>query len=190
MESNEFWKDVSGYEGLYQVSNKGQIKSICSHVRLQNGELMLKKPHILKPQSRNGYKCVNLFKDGKSRTLNIHRLVAEAFVPNPQNYPVVNHKDEDKANNIVGNLEWCSHAYNLNYKSAQRRRAISQGKAVCQFDKNGVLIARYPTLSDACRSTGINFRNISLCCKNKRKTAGGYYWVYAQQEVERNREFI
>lgn len=84
----EIWKDVVGYEGLYQVSDRGRIKSICSYVRLQNGELMKKKPHILKLQDRCGYKCVNLFKGGRSHTLNIHRLVAEAFLPNPHRYSI------------------------------------------------------------------------------------------------------
>ena len=197
----EIWKDVVGYEGLYQVSNKGRIKSICSHVRLQNGELMKKKPHILKPQNRCGYRCVNLFKDGRSRTVNIHRLVAESFLCNPHNYEVVNHKDENRANNNVDNLEWCTYAYNINYGTAKRRRAISQGKVVIQLDKNGRFIKRHLTLMDACRDTGVDFRNISLCCNRRRKTAGGYHWkfeqaneqqmlFYAQQEIERNRKFI
>lgn len=165
----EIWKDVVGYEGLYQVSDRGRIKSICSYVRLQNGELMKKKPHILKLQDRCGYKCVNLFKGGRSHTLNIHRLVAEAFLPNPHRYSVVNHKDENKSNNSLSNLEWCTHAYNLSYGTAQRRRAVSQGKVVIQLDKNGAFIKRHLTLMDACRDTGINFQNISQCCNNKRK---------------------
>ena len=178
MGMGENWKDISGYEGLYQVSDMGRVKSICSHVRLQNGELMKKKPHILKPQNRCGYRCVNLFKDGSIHTVNIHRLVTESFLPNPHNYPVVNHKDENKTNNNVGNLEWCSHAYNLNYGTAKRRRAISQGKVVLQLDKNGVLIKRHLTLMDAYRDTGVDYRNISLCCYHKRKTAGGYCWKF------------
>lgn len=183
----EIWKDVVGYEGLYQVSDRGRIKSICSYVRLQNGELMKKKPHILKLQDRCGYKCVNLFKGGRSHTLNIHRLVAEAFLPNPHRYSVVNHKDENKSNNSLSNLEWCTHAYNLSYGTAQRRRAVSQGKVVLQLDKNGAFIKRHLTLMDACRDTGINFQNISQCCNNKRKTAGGYCWKFEeQQEIQRN----
>ncbi len=187
----EIWKDVVGYEGLYQVSDRGRIKSICSYVRLQNGELMKKKPHILKLQDRCGYKLVNLFKGGRSHTLNIHRLVAEAFLPNPHRYSVVNHKDENKSNNSLSNLEWCTHAYNLSYGTAQRRRAVSQGKVVIQLDKNGAFIKRHLTLMDACRDTGINFQNISQCCNNKRKTAGGYCWKFEeQQEIQRNQEFI
>lgn len=181
----EIWKDVVGYEGLYQVSNMGRVKSICSFVRLQNGELMKKKPHVLKPQNRVGYKCVNLFKEGRSHTVSIHRLVAKAFLPNCHNYPIVNHKDENKTNNNVENLEWCNNAYNINYGTAKRRRAISQGKAVLQLNKNGVLVKRHLTLMDACRDTQIDYRNISLCCNNRRKTAGGYCWKF-----ERNNEFI
>lgn len=104
----EIWKDITGYEGLYQVSNLGRVKS----TQYFHGT----NERILKPIStHNGYFRVHLRKDGKLKTFKIHRLVAEAFIPNPDNLPQINHKDEDKTNNRVDNLEWCSARYNCNY---------------------------------------------------------------------------
>ena len=104
----EEWKDIKGYEGLYQISNKGRVKSL--------GNNKTKKEKILKPRKCNGYFSVRLCKKGeKPKPFDIHRLVAEHFLPNPDNLPVVNHKDENKLNNNVENLEWCTFAYNTIY---------------------------------------------------------------------------
>ncbi len=111
----EVWKSINGYDGLYEVSNYGRVRSLDHYDclgRLQRGR-------VLKPQ-RDGkglYLHIGLWKDGKSKPRNIHRLVAEAFIPNPNNLPEVNHKDENKLNNSVSNLEWCDHKYNNNYGS-------------------------------------------------------------------------
>ena len=104
----EEWKDIKGYEGLYQISNKGRVKSL--------GNNKTRKEKIRDGKIGNrGYKKISLCKNGKEKKYSIHRLVAEAFLPNPDNLPVVNHKDENKLNNNVENLEWCTQAYNVNY---------------------------------------------------------------------------
>lgn len=109
----EVWKDIAGYEGLYQVSNFGRVKS-TPRARTKGG--------LLKPQhDRKGYIVFGLCKNGRNRMLKAHRLVAEAFIPNPGNLPEVNHKDEDKANNCADNLEWCTTPYNINYGTRTAR---------------------------------------------------------------------
>ena len=113
---NEIWKDIEGYEGLYQISNYGRVKSLRFNHTDNN-------PRILKNVIVKGYCCVNLYKDKKMKMLKVHRLVAQAFIPNPNNLPVINHIDEDKTNNFVGNLEWCSVEYNSRYGTARQRGA-------------------------------------------------------------------
>ena len=115
----EIWKDVKGYEELYQVSNYGQIRSVDRTVGYRyKGKQRIYKGRMLKQVVRNGYLSVSLSKENKLKQKNIHRLVAEAFLPNPFNLPVINHIDENKKNNMVSNLEWCSCAYNTNYKKS------------------------------------------------------------------------
>ena len=110
---NEIWKDIPGYEGKYEVSNLGNVRSLNYN---RSGE-----PKLLKQGNVNGYKVVILYKDGKKKTCNVHRLVAMTFIPNPDNLPIVNHKDEDKSNNNVNNLEWCTYKYNNTYGTARER---------------------------------------------------------------------
>lgn len=124
----EIWKDVKGYEGKYQISNLGRVKSLNYARR--------KQVRILRPgiQKKTGYISVSLLKEGKQKTKTIHRLVAEAFIPNPKNLKQINHKDENKQNNCVNNLEWCSAKYNSNY--GHRNAIISKklkfgGKIIC-----------------------------------------------------------
>lgn len=108
----EEWRSVIGYEGLYEVSNTGRVRSLDRCVKYSNGQIHLYKGKILSPVIKdNGYLVVNL----QRRTFYIHRLVTEAFIPNPDNLIEVNHKDEDKTNNSVDNLEWCDHKYNVNF---------------------------------------------------------------------------
>ncbi len=136
----EQWRDIKGYEGLYQVSNLGNIKSlqrIQCYDYANNGvrkRVTSEKQLIPSPTGENHYLCVTLYKNGKRCTKAIHRLVAETFMPNPLGLPQVNHKDEDKFNNSASNLEWCSSKYNINYGSANSRRS-NRLKAV----KGGVL---------------------------------------------------
>lgn len=118
-----------------------------------------------------GYLFVTLSKGNDVKPKRINRLVAEAFIPNPENLEFVNHKDENKANNAVENLEWCSVEYNNRYSLA---------KAILQFDQNGNLVAEWQAVSDASRVTGINRSNIAQCCMGKRRSAGKYIWRYKE----------
>lgn len=112
----EIWRDIKGYEGLYQVSNLGRVKSLERYVKGIYGLRKVQQKIISITRIRtNGYMQVHLTKNGIAKTYQVHRLVAEAFIPNPHNLPIVNHKDENKINNCVWNLEWCTYSYNLTY---------------------------------------------------------------------------
>lgn len=167
----EIWKDIVGYEGLYKVSNLGKVMSFWG-----------KKPKLLKPQKENsGYLHIVLINNTKSRTnFYLHRLVAQAFLPNPNNLPCVNHKDENKTNNRVSNLEFCTHKFNINYGTAKERIAKKLSKPVLQYDKNGNFIKEYPSTKDAERKTGLYQESICRVCKGKYHTCGGYIWKYKQ----------
>ena len=127
MTENEIWKDVAGYEGFYQVSNKGNVRSVArkdSIGRKRDGR-------ILKPRyDKDGYLNVGLCKNGKSKTKNVHRLVAESFIPNPKGFLEINHKDESKSNNRVENLEWCTREHNMNHGTLIERSSQARSKKV------------------------------------------------------------
>lgn len=162
----EEFRDIPDYEGVYEVSNLGRVKNV------ETGR-------ILKPfKTTTGYLKVDLCKNGIRRSATIHRLVAYAFLPNPQNLPCVNHKDEDKTNNAVDNLEWCDHQYNNNYGTRNERISESQYKPVLQFDKNGNFIREWPGVIKVEEETGMNHSHISGCCLGKRKSAGGFIWKF------------
>lgn len=169
--NEEIWRDIKNHEGKYQVSNMGRVRSLNYKM---TGRIEILRPAI----HTEGYLECSLCHNGKIKKYYVHRLVAEAFLPNPDNLPQVNHKDECKTNNKVDNLEWCTHEYNSTYGTMQARAAKSKSKSVKQLTKTGELIATYPSLKQACRETGIHRSNICGCCKNKYKTAGGYRWEY------------
>lgn len=122
----EIWKDIVGYEGRYQISNMGRIRSVARVVTWKNGSVKTYKSRIMKTNKRGEYIGVSLYKDYKSKDFMVHRLVAEAFIPNPNNLPFVNHIDEDKLNNVVDNLEWCTRQYNNNYGRRNEKISIKQ----------------------------------------------------------------
>ena len=159
----ETWKAIAGYEELYEVSDEGNIRSLnFNHTG---------KEKILKPRkTHRGYLQVLLYKDGKYKVMSVHRLVAQAFIPNPNNIETVNHKDEDKTNNSASNLEWMTNKDNVTY---------SQARQVQMFDKStGELLATFPSMMEAERVTGIANQSICSCCLGKLKSAGGYAWCH------------
>ena len=164
---NEEWRDVVGYEGLYQVSSEGRVKSLKRKGR--------RKERILKHQiDRNGYLRLNLCAGGKSRLLFVHRLVCQAFHENPDNNPCVNHIDENKTNNAARNLEWCTYEENNNHGTRNERAS----KPVGQYSLEGKLIKLWPSLTEVKRQTGFDQGNISLAANGKRKQAYGFIWKY------------
>ena len=182
----ENWKNIKGYEGFYQVSNLGRIKSVERDIYCQNGIVHHLKEKILVPALNNkGYQYVNLSKNGKGKLMLVHRLVAMAFIPNPENKPQVNHKDENPLNNCVDNLEWCTASYNALYgtrneRIIQNRRSYKFGNAP---HAKPVFCEELNKTFDCAKRVeeelGILGTSISNVCKGKRKTAGGFHWRYA-----------
>lgn len=170
----EIWKYIVDYEDLYQISNKGNVKS------LENNKT--KKEKILKqPVDKDGYLFVCLCKNGKIKNFKVHRLVAEAFIQNPNNLPQVNHKDENKQNNCVENLEFCTAKYNNKYGTKNKRIAEKLSKPVLQIDKTtNEVISEFTSIMEVERQLGISCSNISECCNNKphHNTAYGFKWKY------------
>ena len=170
----EIWKDIAGFEGLYQVSNLGNVRSLRKSWA-SNGE----KFHIMRPSINRGYAYLSLRDlNGGDTSFPVHRLVALAFIPNPEGFKCVNHKDENKLNNNVDNLEWCTLAYNFNYGTARARQGISYGKPVEQLTVDGLVIASYCSAEVASKLTGMDSSSIHKCCRGKRQSAGGYCWRY------------
>ena len=185
----EIWKPISGYEGFYEVSNLGRIRSLERIVECSDGRKRKIKDRTLKGSSYSGgYSGVTLHKDGCAKFVNIHRIVAEAFVPNPLEKEEVNHKDENPSNNHASNLEWVTCKENINYgtRTERARKAIveAQGRAVRQLSRDGELVAEYESLSEACNATGTHVSNITKCAKGVYKTAGGYIWKYKNETME------
>ena len=179
-EEKEVWKDIQGYEGKYQVSNLGNVKSL--QYRNKHEEHLLNKGY-----QTNGYYFYTLMKNAKGKNFLIHRLVASHFIPNPDNLPCVNHIDEDKSNNKVDNLEWCSYIYNSNYGTAIERRVKTSADKrpnILQYTLDGKFVKEYSSITEAERCTGIKKGNICSCCKNRIGclTAGGYIWKYKNNE--------
>lgn len=147
----------------YMVSNLGRVKNI------ETGKVLRTKLR------KNGYKDVMLCFDGERKTFLVHRLVAQAFLENPNGYEYVNHKDECKSNNNVSNLEWCTASYNVKYGMGAKAR----NSKVQQIDpKNGEIIRIWDSMKSAAETLGINYQNISSVCRGRGKTAGGYHWEY------------
>lgn len=179
----EEWRDVPGFEGKYQVSDFGNVRSVD---RIDS-ENHFRKGQIMAQRYVRGYARVGLRDGEKQKMYSVHRLVAEAFIPNPDNLPQVNHKDEKPGNNALDNLEWCDVFYNINYggrnKKVSRRltgRINTPGsKRVEQYTKKGEYIRTFDSMADAEREVGVFSENISAVCRGKQKTAGGYKWKYA-----------
>lgn len=173
----EIWKDVAGWEGIYQVSSFGRIRRLTTR-----GGRPLTEPRILKEKhDGHGYPQITLSKGKSIKYKHIHRLVAESFIPNPNNLREVNHKDENKKNNRVENLEWCTHQYNNVYGTKLIRYSESRGHAVNQYDMNGNFIRRFRSAQHAEMETfGHLTCGVNRCCNGKLKQSGGYIWKWAE----------
>jgi len=171
----EEWKIIEGYDN-YMVSNLGRVKNIKTGL-------------LLKPNTnKDGYLYVTIFSNKKPKSFTIHRLVAVAFIPNPYNLPQVNHKDEDKTNNCVDNLEWCDSKYNINYGTSLKRRAESQkndhrSKPVEMFSLEWVKEGEFISINEASRQTGIDKGNICNNCIGRCKSVGGHIFRYKKSEA-------
>ena len=166
----EIWKDIKNYEGLYQVSNLGRVKSLYYNKILQNAV------------QKDGYFQVSLSKNGIQKMYLVHRLVAEAFLPNPHNYLCVNHKDEDKSNNIYTNLEWCDVKYNANYGTRNKRISKSNtngklSKPVLQYTLDGQFVKEWSSTME-CGRNGYHQGTVAQCCRGELKKHKGYMWRY------------
>ena len=180
----EVWKDIKGYEGLYQVSNMGRVKSLGRMAASKNGSKQYRKERILNPRVTNsGYLLVSLYNGSDNvKQFYVHRLVCEAFHENPKNKPCVNHLDENKENNVASNLEWCTIAENNNHGTRKARMAKSLSKTVAQYTKEGELIKVWQSTMEVQRQLGFDQGTISKATRGKLKTAYGYLWKYIEEE--------
>lgn len=176
----EIWKDVPGYEGKYQVSNLGNVKSLRMWSSVQNR--YIQRERIMKPyKGASGYLQINLKTERTRRLALIHRLVASAFIPNTENKREVNHINGIKTDNRVENLEWNTSQQN-SIHSYQTGLQIHYTKKAVQCDLQGKPIKEWQSIKEASEETKIERRNINACCRGKRKTAGGYIWKYKEAE--------
>ena len=203
---NEIWKDIKGFEGRYQVSNIGRVRSLDMTWLTYNWKCeglveCKRKGKILKPKMKqNGYYSVCLRCNNQKYHYLLHRIVAEAFIPNPENLPCINHKDEDKLNNKVGNLEWCTHKYNSNYGTRKDRIRDYNLKnimtPIIQYDMDGNVINTYESLSEAERLSGLAAADIAGVCKGRRLSTHGFIFKYVnplnpqRRKPEYNKTFL
>lgn len=177
---NEVWRDIEGFDG-YQVSNMGRVKNLNYN---RTGEERV----LQATDNGQKYLVLSLCKDGKKYNKRVHRLVAEAFLPNPDNKPEIDHINTDRRDNRVENLRWCTNKENINNPLTIRKLSINAKKcefgksrsiSVEQYSKDGLLLETYPSAAEAERQTGINHTSITACCRNQQGSAGSYLWRYA-----------
>lgn len=178
----EIWKEVKGYEGLYEVSNLGNVRSINRIIKnkFYKGKILITKI------DKDGYLQLGLSKNGTKKYFRVHRLVAQAFIPNPSNLPQVNHKDEVKDNNNVKNLEWCDNKYNSSYGTKNNRMIETRNKkylknrekSIIQLTLSGEFIKEYKSLSDASKINKLSIGNLWKALNGKIRQLSGYIWKY------------
>ena len=160
----EIWKDIVGAEQYYQVSSNGNVRNKVTG-------------QIVKPSTSGNYLHVEL-RYGINKHCSVHRLVAEAFIDNPFGFPCVNHKDENKENNNVENLEWCTYQYNCKYGMG----SLARNSRVIQYEMNGNAIKIWDSMKEAAEVVGVKYQSISRCCRGLIKSSGGYMWSFANLE--------
>ena len=195
MTKSEVWKDVVGYEGLYEVSNKGNVYSVerMDALGREQGGRVLKTKY-----NNRGYLMVSLYKNGKQKTRYIHRLVAGAFIPNPNGYSEINHRDENKVNNYANNLEWCTREYNNNHGTRNERMAQAQSKKVKAVNIKTNEVIKFNSTAEAGRK-GYSVGGVSQACRGTYKTNTGkligdgrtykgYRWSYEVAEENESKQ--
>lgn len=183
LQQEEIWKDVKGYKGIYQISNFGRVKSLARFIIVKNHKRFLKEKMIKTNIDIYGYEYFIMNKNCHKKHCKIHRLVAETFLENPFNYTMINHKDENKQNNNVNNLEWCNAKYNLNYGNRSKKYM----KPVAMIDLNtNKIIKIFKSLKDVEIELKINHSKVSSVCHNHRKSAGGYKWKFLSEVNNEN----
>lgn len=180
----EIWKDIKDYEGMYQISDIGNVKSL-------NYRNLGYAKNLVPKRNNCGRMWVELTKNGCKKQMLVHRLVAMAFIDNPNHYPQINHKDENPANNCVDNLEWCTQSYNIQYtinRHPRQRREIKNyslkyrkisGREIEQVSQDGKVIKTWNDARTIFKETGMSQWSITQCCDGKRKQAYGFKWQYA-----------
>lgn len=200
----EIWRPVKDYEGYYEVSNMGNVRSIDRVVERGKG-FTRRKSKILTTRKIGGYICVGLTKKGIQKQKRVHRLIAQAFIPNPENKPCIDHINTIKTDNRIENLKWVTYKENAQnpitaarcrsntytkevikkaLETKKRNQKKRAPKTVYQFDKKGNFIAEYYSGAEASRITGIDHGGIIDACNGKAKTAGGYFWGYDKDKIE------
>lgn len=177
---DEVWKPINSYEKLYEISSFGRVRSLDREIEGRWGSTKIRGKLLIPVPDKDGYLIITLCKNGKQKVGKIHRLVAETFIENPNNLPQVNHKDENKQNNCVDNLEFCTSKYNTNYGTGIERRSNKTSKPVLQFDINHNFIRKYKSMTEAEKT--LKIKHIYDCCNGKLKMCGGYIWRYANGE--------
>ena len=191
----EIWRKIPGVPDYYEVSNLGRTRSLDHDTPTKHGFRHFKGRVLKQKENYQGYL---VFGYGSSHTMYVHRAVALAFIPNPNNYPEINHKDENKHNNCVDNLEWCSRLYNVHYGTALKRTSETLSLPVVQFTLDNKIVSAFPSIAKASESTGISQRAIRLAVKLYRyrkagtnralryNTAGGYKWRYVKDIIRKD----
>lgn len=178
----ECWRWYPTYEGIAQVSTRGDVKTVDRWVTDKNGRKRFIKGKILKPRrTKGGYLYVTLSRDGKIRNFFVHRMVAETWLDNPEGKPEVNHLDENPGNPDVFNLSYCTRKENVRWGTGIKRRAASRSKPVQAIDpETGQVVREFPSASEAGRN-GFNQGNVSRCCRGEQRTYKGLVWRYKQE---------
>lgn len=193
----EKWVDIKGFEGIYQVSSYGRVKRLSGIITRSDGVTKRVKESMLKQRKSEHYCSVQLCVNGKPKSFHTHRLVASAFIENPQNFPVVHHIDSNPENNNVENLMWCTYSYNNKYSyDYEGHKRVYKGvkgadmpmaRAMDMYDLCGVYIRSFGCIKDAAIYLGVKGRsasNISACARGKKTSAFGYLWTFQGEDIE------
>ena len=182
---DEIFKPIAGYEGFYEVSNLGRVRSLDRIVEHFDGVKRLLKGKFMVPRQdvTYGYMRVSLSKNHCRNLFFVHRLVAQAFIPNqdPEHLTIINHKDEDPSNNRADNLEWCDQKYNINYGTRTAKVIEKLSRPVCGYTNQGEVVIRFKSMDEA-ELSGYRHSEISNCCHGKGKLHHGLFWCFAEDE--------